>query len=504
MNDVPAPDPLLGKVLAGKWRVEALLGSGGMAKVYAAEHRNGHKVAIKVLNPELSAVAEARERFLREGYAANHIEHPGVVPVLDDDVMPNGTAFLVMERLVGRTLDARIPLEPKLTVREALFVTSSVLDVLARAHERGIVHRDVKPENIFLTMNGDVRVLDFGIARVRSASLQQKNATESGTFSGGIMGTPAFMAPEQARGHFDEVDGRSDVFSLGMVLWSTLAGRQARQATSVNEVLFQAMSHTVPSIATVLPEETPAELITLVDRATAVERESRWGSAEEMRDALVEVWQSLGFGESLSLDDDDSLVGPNVPPLDEKPSGQWPDSMPVSAKTVRLEDIPGALERFSSLPPPGPTSSESGVSKEQPGTLDPWLAAERRSHRRRLAALTLLVAAGVSVLIYSQTEPPASRIRRMLGADPPASASVSSASLPPAVVTPSATPPTPVVPTTTHVIDSQSPIQGAQGASTSPSASATASGSTRPPRTFVPNTNANAGPTSPDWLDKRR
>lgn len=400
MTDRPAPDPLIGKILAGKWRVEALLGAGGMAKVYAAEHRNGHRVAIKVLNPELSAVAEARERFLREGYAANHIEHPGVVLILDDDVTQSGTVFLVMERLLGRTLDARIPIEPKLAAREALFVVERVLDVLARAHDRGIVHRDIKPENIFLTLDGQVKLLDFGIARVRSAAQPNNTGAQNGTMAGGIMGTPAYMAPEQARGRFDEVDGRSDVFSVGMVLWSVLAGRQARQATTVNEVLFQAMSHAVPSIRTVVQGASPA-LVELVDRATAQERDQRWASAEAMRTELKSVWESLGFGTALEVEDVDHLVGPDVPKVDQFPSGPWPDAMPVSAKTVRLVDIPGGLERFSSMPPAPQTPTEPDASVKN-DTLEPWIQDERAKRRRWLVTLAVLSVCAAGLVGYSQ------------------------------------------------------------------------------------------------------
>ena len=158
----------LGMVLREKWRLQALLGVGGMAAVYAATHaNNGKRVALKVLHAELASNPEVKSRFLREGYVANKVEHPGSVQVLDDDTAEDGSPFLVMELLEGVTLEEHRERAPGgvLSSAEVVIIGERILDVIAVAHEKGIVHRDIKPDNIFLTSNGVVKLLDFGIAR---------------------------------------------------------------------------------------------------------------------------------------------------------------------------------------------------------------------------------------------------------------------------------------------------------------------------------------------------
>ena len=158
----------VGKTLRKRYRLDALIGIGGMAAVYRGAHRNGNRVAIKVLHPELSTNADIRGRFLKEGYTANAVDHAGAVRVLDDDVDDDGTVFIVMELLEGETVDTRwTRSSQRLPFRDVLSFAYEVLDVLAAAHANGIVHRDVKPENLFFTREGKVKVLDFGIARMR-------------------------------------------------------------------------------------------------------------------------------------------------------------------------------------------------------------------------------------------------------------------------------------------------------------------------------------------------
>src|SRR5947208_3170755 len=141
----------LGTVLNGKWRLDAVLGIGGMATVYAATHRNQKRVAIKMLHPEVSIDEQVKVRFTREGYVANTVGHPGAVSVLDDDVTEDGAAFLVMELLEGETLDHRREKAGRLAPADVLDIADQLLDVLAAAHAKGILHRDLKPENLLLT-----------------------------------------------------------------------------------------------------------------------------------------------------------------------------------------------------------------------------------------------------------------------------------------------------------------------------------------------------------------
>jgi serine/threonine protein kinase len=177
----------VGETLRGKYHLERLLGVGGMAAVYKATHRVGYHVAVKILHPHLSMVADVRARFMREGYAANRVGHPGAVRVLDDDTADGGSVFLAMEFLEGESLHARSQRKgDRLPVRDVLELGHELLDVLAAAHEKGIIHRDIKPENLLLTNEGQLKVLDFGIARLSTAA-------PSHTRTGHMLGSPAFM-----------------------------------------------------------------------------------------------------------------------------------------------------------------------------------------------------------------------------------------------------------------------------------------------------------------------
>jgi len=209
----------VGTILCDKWTLDKVLGMGGMAQVFAATHRNGKRVAIKLLRPELCADPAILKRFLQEGYAANKVGHPGAVSVLDDGVAEGGSAFLVMDLLDGETLGQRLARERKLPADEVRRVTDAILDVLGAAHGKGIVHRDIKPENVFVETAGGVRLLDFGIARVLELTRER-----GGTEAGAILGTPSFMPPEQARGRWDEVDARSDLWAVGATMYTLLTG----------------------------------------------------------------------------------------------------------------------------------------------------------------------------------------------------------------------------------------------------------------------------------------
>ena len=269
----------LGVELSERWTVEALLGTGGMAQVFAAVHRNGRKVAIKILRADLATDPELVRRFMLEAYAANRIDHPGVVAILDHGVTDDGAPFLVMERLEGETLRARLDRGP-LTPEQAAHLGAQVLDVLDIAHRRGVVHRDIKPENLFLPKAGDVTVLDFGIARIRDL------AQAAGTRSGLAMGTPAFMAPEQARGDSTLIDGRTDLWAVGATLFTALTGRAVHEGGPREQLLYRAMTRPAAPLRTAR-RGVPAPLARAVDRALSFDRDDRWPDARSMRAALL-------------------------------------------------------------------------------------------------------------------------------------------------------------------------------------------------------------------------
>jgi serine/threonine-protein kinase len=251
-----------------------------MAAVYAVTHRNGSRAAVKVLHAELSTHHEVRTRFLREGYVANAVGHEGAVRITDDDIAEDGSAFLVMELLDGETLeDRRVRCGGQLGEDEVLWLADQLLDVLAVAHAKGVIHRDLKPENVFVTRLGQVKVLDFGIARLREVT-----SKSTATVSGATMGTPAFMSPEQARALWDEVDARSDLWAVGATMFNLLTGQLVHDGRTTNEQLLSAMTKEAPPLASVLPSATPA-VCQLVDRALSFEKDRRWRDAGRMQDA---------------------------------------------------------------------------------------------------------------------------------------------------------------------------------------------------------------------------
>jgi serine/threonine-protein kinase len=279
----------LGTVLRGKYRLDRILGIGGMATVYAATHRNGSEFAVKVLHPDLCLRSELRTRFLREGHAASAVKHTGAVAVLDDDVSEDGSAFLVMELLRGESVESLWERrQQRLPLRLVVGIGIQVLDVLTAAHARGVVHRDIKPANLFLTQGGQVKVLDFGIARLRDVAAGQ--ATQTGM----MMGTPAFMAPEQALARTADIDAQTDVWAVAATMFTLASGRLVHEAENAQQIMILAATTRAAAFASVLPEA-PSVLGEIIDRGLHFEKAGRWAGADAMRDALRAATRAL-FG----------------------------------------------------------------------------------------------------------------------------------------------------------------------------------------------------------------
>jgi serine/threonine-protein kinase len=348
----------VGTLLKQKWRLDSLLGVGGVAAVYAGTHRTGYSVAVKILHTELSIVEEVLSRFAREPYVANRIKHPGVVRVLDDDVTEDGTTFIVMDLLEGETLDdLRRRRGGRLPLAEALSIADRLLDVLAAAHSIGIVHRDIKPQNVFITSDGALKLLDFGIARVAEGS-------STLTQAGGMMGTPAFMSPEQARGRWQTVDARSDLWSVGATLFVLLSGHFVHEAETMIELHIAAATTPARSIVEVVPE-LPADVERLIGRALAYDQIDRWADAQAMRLAVCEV-----MGDKTEFQPSESSL-PDFGALSVGPSG-----------TVILSGVAPALPRMTA--PGSSATATSGefltIATDSPVTLDlltNWANAER-------------------------------------------------------------------------------------------------------------------------------
>jgi serine/threonine protein kinase len=308
-----APSLQIGSLVAGKYRLEALLGEGGMGRVFRAFNVMLERdVALKFLRPEFAVNEDSRERFLAEARAANAVRHPHVVDVLDvglDGDLP----YIVQELLVGETLATRLELVQRLSVMDTVEVLTPIVAATAHAHERKLLHRDIKPENIFLTeVSGAIlpKLVDFGI----SQSLREESSDDD---DASIAGTPAYMAPELILDPSVR-DGRSDVWSLGVVFFECLTGRLPFEASSPRE-MFSAVCNDRPKpLATVRPD-VPEELAQLVHRCLARHRVDRFENARALQRALETVRDALK-GEATARVRWQSTLAPGTLRITPKPA----------------------------------------------------------------------------------------------------------------------------------------------------------------------------------------
>jgi serine/threonine-protein kinase len=280
-------DAWIGRALGERYRIDARLGEGGMAVVYrAVDLRTGVPVAIKLLHGHLAGDAQIVERFRREALAASAIGHPGIVEVIELGALPDGTRFLVMELLEGRDLGQLLRAEGPLSVRRATRIARAVAEALAAAHAKGIVHRDLKPENVFVIEDatGDrVKLLDFGISKLLGAiqGLDAPSATRTGT----TLGTPHYMAPEQAQAQKD-VDHRVDVYALGVILYRALTGQHPFDDASLPVLIVKICVDPPPPLRR-YRGDVPEELVQVIERMLAKDRNERFASMDDVRAALA-------------------------------------------------------------------------------------------------------------------------------------------------------------------------------------------------------------------------
>jgi tRNA A-37 threonylcarbamoyl transferase component Bud32 len=280
---ISAPDPLIGAVVNGAYEIRRCIGEGGMARVYEASHRRipSKRVAIKVLNADLARVPEIAARFEREAQAAAQIDHPGVVAVQDVGRAPDGRPFIAYEHLEGADLGELVRREGRLDFAAAVRIVRQAADALGAAHGRGVIHRDVKPENLFVSGPAGarrVKVLDFGISKMDEAF------GASLTQTGAVLGTPAYMSPEQARG--EKVDHRTDVYSLGAVLYRLATGarpfEEVEAAATIGALLTSA-----PTRPRAVDPSVPEALELVIQRAMAERPDDRFGTMAELGAALA-------------------------------------------------------------------------------------------------------------------------------------------------------------------------------------------------------------------------
>ena len=295
---------VVGEVVADRYELEELVGTGGMSSVYRARDRLlERRVAIKVLHEHYSRDEDYVERFRREARSAAKLSHPNIVTVIDRGEA-DGRQFIVFEYVDGENLKQLVGSKGRLPVREALELGIQMGRALAFAHTQGLVHRDVKPQNVLLA-GGDAKVTDFGIARSLDV---QVGLTQTGT----VLGTSEYISPEQATGR--QVDARTDIYSLGVVLYELLAGQPPYSGDSFVSVAMRHVNDPVPSITHARPD-VPLRVDAALRRAMAKDPDGRFRTMDELVAELSACLAGLG-----ELDDDRTvIVAPKAPPRSTRP-----------------------------------------------------------------------------------------------------------------------------------------------------------------------------------------
>ncbi len=308
------PSVWIGRIIDGRYKIVELLGEGGMGAVFAAEQLRLQKdVAVKIILPEFVDDAQILARFQREAMATAKIEHPHVASAIDFGPLPEGGMFLVIQLVRGRSLRELLGIQKRMPWQQACTVAGQIADGLAAAHNLGIVHRDLKPDNILLETKEDgsyiAKVLDFGIARIVPESDMTEGNVDPQVLTrvGTVVGTPGYMAPEQATG--ERVDGRADLYALGVMLWESIAGRQLWSAPTLGEVFAKQFQEDPPSLSEQIGGMVPGTLEELLRELLAREPKNRLRDAAQVRDALRRI--AVGLDPNA---DEDSLITAQLEP----------------------------------------------------------------------------------------------------------------------------------------------------------------------------------------------
>ncbi len=351
----PSPDDsgvvAIGSMLDGRYRVDAVLGVGGMGRVYKAEHTGiGRAVAIKVLHARLGGSKEAAQRFQREALASGRLDHPNIVGVSDFGVLEDGSLYLVMEALEGEALGKRIERDKRIPWPEALAIIRGVLAGLRHAHDKGVVHRDIKPDNIFLARkDGEqvVKILDFGIAKLYAGNADDPATTRAGL----TVGTPAYLSPEQAVG--GAITPASDLYSTSVVLYEMLTGRAPFTDEDPLAMLTAHVSKDPPPFAEVAPDlDVPPGIEAVIQLGLAKVSAERIASALEYMQRLDDVMRAVGLDPMM-------MATPRSSGQFSIPTGPHPLATPAPGFMMTPASaygaVPGATPAYGTYatPPPG-------------------------------------------------------------------------------------------------------------------------------------------------------
>jgi eukaryotic-like serine/threonine-protein kinase len=372
-------DKMVGKVIRAKYKIERKLGQGGMGAVYLAEQVGiGHRVALKFLKSEFSQDPELARRFLNEAKSYARVAHPNAVTLHDFGQDDDGNLFIAMEYAEGVDLKRTLAENGRLKVSEAIDLALQVADVLANAHSKGVIHRDLKPENIMIRrgMRGlHAKVLDFGIARLIDGGTKL-------TVVGAIAGTPRYMSPEQVAGQ--EVDHRADIYSLGIVLYEALTGRQPFDGQTVSEILRKQTLDPMPLLAQYAPDRDMPDVDKVIQKACAKQRQDRWDDLVVFAHAL-----SQAIPTQLQISAPFPLVSPSG--LHQVGSASGP---PVSPSSPGLDGTAQTFMR-TPLPMPMPATPSAPASTQ----LEPSAGALTQIDPRAQSGVTLPAPSRAPLLI---------------------------------------------------------------------------------------------------------